>query len=205
MSETWKRAPGREEDDGNEGLPKFGRKARLWFARQLNAKLDELRNTYPLHSLTDDEAGLVLARFLDDPSQYIIWVDSKEFSGGRYSYGAWRIHWEGVIEDLREFVREIREDAQRAAIASLDDWLRADLADSLNYKVRDSGSEKLSDEVKERLSETARARRRTWPLRCVDCAHTFFRQPKQKGQAIRCPECVEKRKQPPPTRRRRRT
>jgi len=82
MSEAWKRVSGWAED-GDDGLPKFGKKARQWFLRKLRAKLDERP-----YNLGGDELEAVLHWFAADPMPYVEWDDAEEYHGRQYSNGA---------------------------------------------------------------------------------------------------------------------
>lgn len=184
MSGAWKRISSWSED-GDDGLPTFGRKARAWFLRSLRANL---REKCPLR--VNDELEPIVQWLAADPRRYVEWLDDEQYRGRRYSNGAWVIDWKAVAEGFHAALADIVTAAECERLRTLDDWLRADLDGSLKY-VRAGGSGSLSREVREQLAETARARRRTWPIGCVDCGKTFRRRPRARGKPIRCAHCLE--------------
>jgi hypothetical protein len=166
---------------------RFGNKAREWFARRVWAKLEELSGR---NHLTASELETLVGRFIAESERYVTWQDADEFRGRGFANGAWTIDWPKLEREIGDLLREVRADAARGAIPTLDDWLRADLTDSLEYSVA-GGSKRLSQETKNRLVGSARARRRSWPLLCVDCGRTFQRRPGARGKPIRCGSCLE--------------
>lgn len=175
---------------GEDGK-KFGRKAKEWFARSITRKLEELREQKVIkYGMTDSELECVAQQYTDDPMPYVCWQDADEYRGRGWSNGAWIIDWDKVTSALRCIIEGVRTDAAVGAIRTLDDWLLADMTDTLEYDV-DGGSERLSKGMRRDLAEMARARRRTWPIRCVDCGETFQRRSGARGKPIRCAGCFE--------------
>lgn len=186
MSETWKRASGWTED-GDDGLPNFGRKARAWFARKVRANLNEIGGKYP-YNMTDDEVEPVVARFAADPMPYVEWVDGEEYRGRGWSSGAWQIDWKALHTALVDVLEELRLEMDTASILSLDDWLKADLDDAFHYEGPAGGSEKLPKRLRRELLAAARDRRRKLPKTCTSCREPY--QPTSNRQR-RCPKCID--------------
>ena len=172
---------------------RFGDKGRHWFARRVRVLLQGVRYQ-KRYQMTDDELDAIASRFIAESERYVSWNDSEEYHGRRYSNGAWTLNWEKMSAEVPDLLTEIRSDAARSTIQSLDDWLTADLDDTLGYAVT-GGSSRLPENVRQSLLETARTRRRNWPLSCIGCGATFYRFPKQKGKPIRCPDCLRRRKE----------
>lgn len=169
----------------SEGFPKFGKKARQWFLRSLRANLKE-----KCFLRAKDELESIVQWLAADPTAYVTWIDDEQYHGRRYSNGAWVIDWKAIAEGCDAALADSTATAERSRLRTLDDWLRADLDGSLKH-IPAGGSVSLNQEVREQLAETARARRRTWPIGCVDCGETFLRRPGSRGKPIRCPPCLE--------------
>lgn len=181
MSETWKHATGRSEDD--DGLPKFGKKARKWFLRLLRAKLEGNR-----FDITDEELEPVIARFAGDPMPYVKWKDSDQYHGGQYSNGSWTIDWSAVVEGCASALRELRADAEMARFPTLDDWLHAEVEGTLPASCARGGSAKLPKKLRRELQTAARIRRKNRPRICRGCRSEFT---PTCNRALRCRKCIE--------------
>jgi len=177
---------------GEQGLPKFGKKARAWLARQLRAKLREIH-----HESWHDEEGIarLVDWHLERWDRFVRWVDADEFRGSSYAYGAWQIAWDAVKSAVDEACadnnaiigREHRESDARL-FPTLEDWLRADIASELSYAGAGGGM----DLVRRHAVPQPKARRAPpihSDLRCP-CGKIFA----GVAQAKFCPLCREKRK-----------
>jgi hypothetical protein len=182
MSETWKRVSGWTED-GDDGLPKFGKKARRWFMRLLRAKLEANR-----FDIKDDELEPVLARFAANPMPFITWNDAEDYHGRNYSNGAWKIDWNVVVYGVAAALNELRAEAESARFPTLDDWLRAEVKGTLDSTGRMGGSAKLPKKLRRELQAAARARRKNRARICRTC-HTEFTP--TCNRALRCKKCID--------------
>jgi hypothetical protein len=185
MSEAWKRASGRS-DDGDD-LPGFGRKARAWFKRMVRAMLSDVGASYR-YRMHDGELEPLVERFAADPMAYVEWVDADEYRGRGWSSGAWKINWDKVKADVSPVLEQMREAKDTDCIKSLDDWLRADLADAFEYPGAEGGTDNLPKKLRRELRAAARVRRRRLPKTCTTCPALF--EPRSNRQR-RCPKCIE--------------
>lgn len=125
---------------------------------------------------------------LEDAMRYVLWRPEAEYRGPGYAAGAWALRRDIVAEDFPEAVREgfrrMAREKDAPALASLDDWLRADAAGTLHYRGAPGGSVYLDAATRAGL---ARARsRRPWPRACADCGESFR---PSRTDARRCPSC----------------
>lgn len=185
MSETWKRQSGWAEE-GDDGLPSFGRKARAWFVRKVRAKLGGETHRY---SITSEEIEGLVQWYGSDPIPYVEWQDGDEYRGRGWSSGAWTIDWDKVNRTLYTALDELRLARDTAGIKTLDDWLKADLNDSFEFEGVSGGTDKLPKKLRRELKELARARRKKLPHICQSCREEFT---PTSNRAKRCTKCMER-------------
>lgn len=175
---------------GDDGMPKFGRKARAWFALHIRLKLEERPEPGPGRDarceVTSEEVGPVVDWICADPIRYVTYKPSDEYHGRGYSNGSWTIEWEGVFRAIPHALNDIRG----LTINSLDEWLSEDIADNLTGRI-EGGSGLIPRKQRRELAVLAHARRMKIPRVCVQCGAEF----KRTRSARRCPPCVERRKE----------
>lgn len=177
-----------KEDDGRT---RFGRKARLWFAHALRASFTEETDDHK-RVIQDDDLDEFVAWYCEDPERYVEWQPEDTYRGRRFAAGGWAIN-NGIVnadyDQAREEIERARLRAIDAAhISSLDDWLRADIAGTLQFPGCRGGTWgwDQSPEVQSSLAAAARLRRRNWPRRCRGCGESFKA---DHHKARRCPTC----------------
>lgn len=177
----------------SDGTPKFGRKAALWFARSIRAKLLEMGGSPP-YSMYQEEVEPIVERFAADPLPYVKWEDADEYRGQGWPLGVWKIQWTKVMTALSTFLLDCRRDtALGGRDLTLDVWLKADIENNKSILGRNyvwGGENRLPKELRTELTQKAVARRRKWPLVCRECGGTFLRPAKRRGKMLRCPKCL---------------
>lgn len=164
--------------DSFDDRPKFGRKARAWFARQIDKEITRLFD----ESWHDEDGRARLVDwYLSDVKRFVVWVDSDQYHGSRFSNGAWQINRKAVKAASDQAVKECNErlwaewrakDFQR--FPTLDAWLRADIDDDLSYSGAEGGMQKVREWQQRHDSETpgAAAPRGS---NCCPCGKLFAR------------------------------
>lgn len=191
MSETWKKQTGWSDESGDDGLPKFGKKASAWFGRLLRTRLttdDPQWVEFFGVRITAGELDAVVSWLAESPMKYVKWKDSDEYHGGGFANGGWVISWEAVRDALPDVLSRIRAAGQAARFPTLDEWLLADLRGSVKIETARGGAEKLPKRLRRELQQKARARRKGKPRTCCTCRGEF--QPTC-NRARRCKACID--------------
>lgn len=136
-----------------DGRPPFGRRARAWFARRMDATAGELMQSPALLATADavsptapgvaagilaaerEVRAVVVAWFVERADTFVRWEDYDEYRGPGYAAGAWKVDDAAVrrtFPDVLAFALEAAAQAHDAPHhASLDTWLAADLRGEL--------------------------------------------------------------------------
>lgn len=185
---------GKEWRGESDGTPRFGRKGRLWFARCVRDRINQIGGSYPdPYKITEDEVEPAVQGLVSEASAYVVWKDFEEYRGAEWGCGSWTINWDAVKRGLVHFLDESRAAEVAGRIGSLDEWLKADIENDwfLLGSRTDGGS--LPRKLRTALRKSALERRRKWPSLCIDCGATFKRTPGTRGAAKRCQSCLDRR------------
>lgn len=194
MAAAWKP----DGEPNNDGRVKFGQHARRWLGSRIRQELGRYLNgtaptkRYGALVITGDEIGALVPWFMKNPMRYVRWISRDDYSGRLFSTGAWHFDADAVKGDVVRGMSELHDERARAAdagaVSTLDAWLRADMAGTLNYTGEKGGTEEmqLSHDERRGLSHAAMSRRSHWPRPCALCGG-MFRNPAQ-GQK-RCAAC----------------
>lgn len=194
MAADWK---GRDDD----GRVRFGTRARLWLERRMRQELERYNNgtaptkRYGVLPITQDDVVGLVPWFMEDATHYVEWIFYDDYAGARYTRGAWRFNAETVKRDIPQGMEALRDRAAHTAdakaVATLDDWLRADMAGTLQHAGWLGGAEDMRLTPAERadLSDKAFARRYNWPKACATCGESF-----RGGEYKNCKACRAKRR-----------
>lgn len=194
MAADWK---GRDDD----GLVRFGTRARLWLERRMRQELEKYNNgtaptkRYGVLPITQDDVVGLVPWFMEDATHYVEWIFYDDYAGARYTRGAWRFNAETVKRDIPQGMEELRDRAAHAAdaatVATLDDWLRADMAGTLQHAGWLGGAKdmRLTPEERRGLNYSALTRRYRWPKACATCGESF-----RDGSCKNCKACRAKRR-----------
>lgn len=181
---------------GNPDEPKkFGHKAEAWFRRRLLAELftpvandpDTFRLRKGRQVWGRDAVDKMLDWYIERRESYTVWIDSDKFHGASYSCGAWHFQGEAVQRDMREAIDHVDRLLDAEDYDTLDDWLRADIADKLWFRGERGGMLAVPKAVKARLRAAKLERELSAPKRCP-CGASFT---PTRRRAVHCPACLE--------------
>jgi len=185
----------RKDDDDDDGRVPFGRRARLWFALGIRDRLTATDEEHPKPAASGDELEALVAWYGEDPARYVKWEVANEYRGKSCASGCWVLDMDRINDDLAEALDETTRAKLRAIdaerITSLDQWLRADMEDTLEFPGCNGGLMELPAETRAELSTLAYRRRNNWPRACRSCGESF--RPKH-WKSRRCRSCIEQAK-----------
>lgn len=160
-----------------DGPPKFGRKAQRWFRHAVFQWLTTEPEEGQAHVRDDSLAWKVVDWYLEEHGVYVTWVPGDGYYGPRYSWGSWRLDEVTLTRDVRRGLQEVHNRCAAVvadSIASLDDWLRADLNGTLPIAGALGASVLFSDERKRDLHFSMLRLTEYGPIKqCKVCDHRF--------------------------------
>lgn len=187
--------------------PPFDRRALRWFRQRLS---DILRGALDVPANKMDLAGNepyfahLLDWYCERVHRYVHWTPSIHYHGRGFAMGHWEVYWGEVEEDFgRAVVEAKRAHAAQALapIASLEEWLAADLAGTLPAAPV-GGSVALSGDLRARLYFSRLKREPKVPdvRRCPSCSVDWTVRVESKYFGLdlhskRCPACREQARQ----------
>jgi hypothetical protein len=156
---------------GHSGVPKFGRKAQAWLRRRIKAHLFPDVDTVTGDSEMGPDGAKwdrkVIDWLLDEyaaraPGRFVHWVDADEWRGRGFSNGSWQFDAKAVEAFCQEAIDNVDRRLDANAYPTLDEWLKADMADDLWFRGAAGGMDLLSAEVRASIAagKAERAARR---------------------------------------------
>jgi hypothetical protein len=180
MADSWR--------GSGDGRIKFGPKARAWLERVMRSDLEE--NSWGLDRCeVEPLVRLLLEQY--GYERYVYWSDYTEYRGKGWACGCWTFFVEQLRSDTHGPVLwELRNGAAKAAdaerITSLDDWLRADAAGTLQFKGEQGGTGELSRVLKTKLRLARERRYKKLPRLCPKCRAEFV---PNRTNTLKCESC----------------
>jgi hypothetical protein len=147
MPQTWK--------DKDDEPVRFNRKAQAWLRRNIRSTIFAPSTDDPEFPFESKHDGVLwnatvvnwlLDWYLERPLRYVRWEDATEWRGRGFSSGAWVYVETAVLTDRKEGVAVVDKRIDESHCATLDEWLRADIAGELLYAGAPSGMERVTTE-----------------------------------------------------------
>jgi hypothetical protein len=146
-----------ESDDA----PRFTRGARRWFAQHIRAAIETEPQATAIYELRPEEIGQVVGWLQERYTEYVSYLPTEEYRGRGWSHGAWVVDRAALKTGWRLALNTIRGDegeAEASVTDSLDEWLRADIAGTVQGVK--GGDAAIPDEQWASLAGAADARRK---------------------------------------------
>ncbi len=163
------------DDDAPAAGPQFGDGGRAWFrAWSLSRK--------GVTALPPDLRGRVVDLLTARAESLVSWIPADVYRGPGFSNGEWQVNaaaWTAALNDCQKIATTER-------FPTLDAWLQADAAGTLECGGARGGSAKLPRAVVLSLAEAQWARGRHWPKCCRSCGQSF--RPDRRTEK-NCPTC----------------
>jgi hypothetical protein len=174
----------------HDGRTKFGRRAGAWYRQRI---ADFLRSNGGLFGIAvgeiDDLAAELVNYYVEDSRLpwYGRWVAEEHYRGRRYSAGFWTLDERLLLAELPQEIMQLRRskarESDKARLASLDDWLRADIAGTLQFGGEKGGAPNLLPELRSKMRLAAKVRRRR---KCAKCGCRFIRGSRRHDTCTKC-------------------
>lgn len=171
-----------------------GRKALGWLGRQIMKTVfcpspadGWLRVKFVRQSVSPAFAERIVAWYLERADQYVAWVDDDRFHGSRFAHGAWWLLPKRIAADYVLANAFVSQAYDHEEFPTLDDWLRADIANDLTYDGAAGGMPFVRGAgVVRRFPKRCRQPAREYQRACR-CGAEFVTNRKN---GANCPKCI---------------